>query len=110
MTKENKTVDYVTDWLVSLKHTVFTSTDIKAEDISIRTRLSKPTYEYKSRSAQVLLAEEMIKNKILQQPNKDAGLRLDYVMQTTEPRLTAVYVKDFDGTWDREYYWNVKIY
>lgn len=114
ITYEDKELAHIKEWLENLKKTVFDeSVKVKKEDIVISTRLSKPTYKYASKSAHVFLAEQMIEKGLILQPSEEAdawGTRIDYVIATSVPKQTAVHIDDFDGTWDRRYYWDTQIY
>lgn len=113
LTRDDKDLKYIIEWLEKLKQYVFNSKKIVKEDICITTRLSKPTYKYKSKSVHVFLAEELIKKHKLMQPSesKDSwGTRLTYIISSTTPSLKATHIDDFDGTWDKIYYWDIQIY
>lgn len=113
ITKNDKTVEDIKKWIDDLKKYVFESTDIEVEDIRISTRISKPTYKYVSKSAHVQLAEKMIEKGLIAQPSEDAdswGTRINYVITETNPKQVAVHVDDFDGKWDKKYYWDTQIY
>lgn len=114
ITFEDRDSKYVREWLENLKKSVFDeTTKVKKEDIVISTRLSKPTYKYATKSAYVYLAEKMIEKGLILQPSEDSdawGTRIDYIISTSIPKQTAVHVNDFDGTWDRRYYWDTQIY
>lgn len=113
ITKDDKTLPEVIVWLEKLRKYVFESDKITVKDICITTRLSKPTFKYKSKSAHVFLAEELIKQNRLQQPSDSEnswGTRLTYVIKSTTPSQKAVHIDDFDGVWDKNYYWDIQIY
>jgi len=113
LTRDDKEFDEVVKWLEKLKKYVFESTKITKHDICITTRLSKPTYKYATKSAHVYLAEKLIKENRLNQPAEGSdswGTRLIYIISTTIPSQQAVHIDDFDGTWDKNYYWDTQIY
>lgn len=113
ITKDDKQLEDIKVWLADLKKYVFNSTDIKVEDIRISTRISKPTYKYAIKTAHVQLAEKMIEKGLIAQPSEDAdswGTRITYIISTATPKQVAVHVDDFDGTWDKKYYWDTQIY
>lgn len=113
ITKEDKRQEDLVAWVEDLKKYVFESPDIVVEDIRISTRISKPTYKYATKSAHVQLAEKMIEKGLINQPSEDAdswGTRINYVIAETTPKQVAVHVDDFDGTWDKKYYWDTQIY
>jgi len=114
ITYEKRDVNYVREWLENLKNEVFDEkTSVKKEDLVISTRLSKPTYKYATKSAHVILAEQMVEKGLILQPSEEAdawGTRIDYIISTSVPRQIAVHVDDYDGTWDRRYYWDTQIF
>lgn len=113
LTKEDKTLEDIKTWLAELKKYIFEATDITVDDIRISTRISKPTYKYATKSAHVQLAEKMIERGLITQPSEDAdawGTRINYIISSASPKQIATYVDDFDGTWDKKYYWDTQIY
>jgi len=114
VTYEDKGKDHIVEWLNKLRETVFDEkTSVSKEDLIISTRLSKPTYKYASKSAHVILAEQMVEKGLILQPSEEAdawGTRIDYIISASVPKQTAVHVDDYDGTWDRRYYWDTQIY
>jgi len=114
ITFEDKELEHIKQWLEKLKKDIFDeSIPIKKEDITISTRLSKPTYKYATKSAHILLAEKMVEKGLILQPSEEAdawGTRIDYVISEVTPKQIATHIDDFDGKWDRRYYWDTQIY
>jgi len=114
ITFEDKELEHVKQWLEKLKKDIFDeSIQVKKEDLVISTRLSKPTYKYITKSAHILLAEKMVEKGLILQPSEEAdawGTRIDYVISEATPKQIATHIDDFDGKWDRRYYWDTQIY
>jgi DNA polymerase elongation subunit (family B) len=101
--------------------------DLPITDLTVTTRVSKPTKQYKTETLQVRIAKDLIKRGLMLEPNvgKTNATRISYIItdakeeyeveledgtKATKYRIGGVHVDDFDGKWDREYYWDVKIY
>ena len=101
-------------WLQNLKNHIFDKTYIPDKtEIVISTRLSKPTYKYISKSAHVILAEKLVNEGRILQPTegKDSwGTRIDYIVSESTPKQIATHIDDFNGIWDRRYYWDIQIF
>lgn len=89
--------------------------DIDPEDLLILTRVSKSPDKYVSKAVHVRLAERLInEGKLL--PIKDTGsswgTRLQYitVIDKETGKNEGVLLEEFDGDWDRKYYWDVQIF
>lgn len=109
--KENRDIEYIKKWLTALKKNVLND-KFKPENISISTKIAKPTYKYKSKPVHVRLAEKMIDAGELLQPSESklSWAQITYIVISSVGGIDAVLLKDFDGKWDRFYYWNVQIY
>ncbi len=110
--KENKTVKEIKKWLKELKNEVLTG-ELSKEELTIKTKITKPTYKYKSKPVHVQLAEKMIEDGKILQPTEGKhswGEPILYIITQTKPKQKAVHVDDFNGEWDRKYYWDVQIY
>jgi len=114
ITFEDRELEHIRHWLEKLKKDIFDETlQVKKEDLVISTRISKPTYKYVTKSAHILLAEKMVEKGLILQPSEEAdawGTRIDYVISEATPKQIATHIDDFDGKWDRRYYWDTQIY
>lgn len=111
ITKENQTLEYIKEWLSTLKNRILTET-MRAEELTISTKLSKPTYKYKSLPIHVKLAKKLIESNQMLEPSEEthSWVNIQYIITNSVGGLDAVLASDFDGKWDRMYYWNVQIY
>lgn len=89
--------------------------DIDPEDLLILTRVSKSPDKYTSKAVHVRLAERLINSgKLL--PISDSssswGTRLQYitVLDKETGKNEGVLLEEFDGDWDRKYYWDVQVF
>jgi len=112
ITDENKTADEIIQWVEDLRAYVLTTEDLQAEDLQIKTTVSKPTYKYKSKPVHVRLAEKLIKEgKMLEaQEGKNSwGNQISYIIVDNDNK-DAILADEFNGNWDRKYYWDVQIF
>ena len=38
------------------------------------------------------------------------GASFKYVIESSSPKMIAVYSDDFSGKWDKDYYWDVQLF
>ena len=110
--KQDKSGKFMKKWIQDLKNYVLDE-DIPGEELSITMKLSKPVSSYKTKSPHVRLAEKMIANhEILETPggNHVWGQKIEYIIVDSKNKHEAILLRDFDGVWDRRYYWDVQIY
>jgi len=110
--KQDKDEVFMESWIKELKEFVLTK-DIDPEDLKITTKISKPISEYKTKTTHVRLAEQLIKNKKILETVKGKrvwGQKIEYIVIDGSNKNEAVLVDDFDGKWDRRYYWDVQIF
>jgi DNA polymerase elongation subunit (family B) len=110
--KKDKDEKHMTKWLLSIKEEILNSV-IQPEELSITMKISKPISSYKSKPPHVRLAEKLIKeNKILEtQEGKHVwGEKIEYIVVDSKNKNESVLLTDFDGHWDRKYYWDVQTY
>lgn len=110
--RQDKDEKFIFDWVKNIQNEVLTK-DIPVEDLIITTKVSKPIADYKTKGPHVRLAEQLIKeNKLLE---TKAGLKvwgnaISYIIKNGSGKVEAILVQDFDGRWDRKYYWDVQIF
>jgi DNA polymerase elongation subunit (family B) len=104
-------VEIIKKWVKAVQTEVYNE-KMDVKDITIIKRLSKPIAEYKSKSGHVRLAEIMLNNKEIMDTVKKKhswGERIHYVVVDSKSK-NVVLNRDFDGTWDKAYYWKVQIF
>ena len=112
LVRKGKTEKQIKRWLKKVKNEVL-NLDIKTEDLVIKTKITKPTHKYKSKPIHVRIAEKLInEGKILQprEGKRSWGESILYIVTQTKPKLDGVHIDEFDGKWDRRYYWDVQVY
>jgi len=110
--KKNKKSKYLKEWILSLKKYVLNN-KIKPENLSITMKLSKPTTSYKSKPPHVRLAEKLIKEKKIletQEGKHNWGQKIEYIITDSKNKMESVLTSEYNGKWDRNYYWDVQIY
>lgn len=110
---EEKDLIFIKKWLADLKEYVLTSDEIKPEDIVITTKISKPINSYKNKPIHVRLAEEQIKKGLMLDSKEEKNSwsnRIFYIVTNSKNKSESVLLENFNGEWDREYYWDVQIY
>lgn len=101
-------------WLEALREHVMNA-DIPVDDILIMTRISKAPEDYDSKQLHVRLAERLISaGKMLPVDSnaKGWGTRMYYYVNVDKEtgKQEGFSKEDFDGTWDRTYYWDIQMY
>ncbi|MCP6727626.1 MAG: DNA-directed DNA polymerase, partial [Patescibacteria group bacterium] len=112
ITKKDKDAKYMKAWVKKIKAEVLNE-DIAPEDLAITMKLSKPISQYKSKPPHVRLAERLIKeNKILetQQGKHVWGQKIEYIIVDSKDKDAIILADEFEGVWDRKYYWDVQVY
>lgn len=112
ITRKDKNAEEMEEWVKNVKDEVF-NCDLSAEDLAITIKMSKPTSEYILRSPHVRLAEKLIEeHKILEtKARKNVwGEKIDYIIVDSNDENAVILAEDFQGQWDRRYYWDVRIY
>jgi len=113
--KKDKDLKYMKKWLRNLKEYVLTE-DIPGDQLSITMKISKPISSYKSKPPHVKLAEKMIADKEILETHEGKhvwGQKIEYIIVDNNDKSadgSVVLLRDFDGKWDRKYYWDVQIY
>lgn len=110
--KQDKDEHFMFQWVKALKETVATK-NIAPEDLTITTKVSKPIADYKTKGPHVRLAEKLIQdNKMLEVKTglKNWGTKIEYIVIDGSSKNEAILAEDFDGRWDRNYYWDVQIF
>lgn len=110
--KEELTLEDAHKFVNRVRNEVMTG-DIPPEDLLIMTRVSKSPDKYTSKSIHVRLAERLINaGKLLPITDSQWGTRLKYitVIDKETGKNEAVLLEEFDGNWDRHYYWDVQVY
>jgi DNA polymerase elongation subunit (family B) len=115
ITDEDKSLEEVREWIETLRSYVMTTSDLAAADLEIKTSVSKPTYKYKSKPVHVRLAEKLIKEgKLLEavEAKNSWGNQISYIIIDNEDKGEngAILSQEFNGEWDRKYYWDVQIF
>jgi DNA polymerase elongation subunit (family B) len=76
-------------------------------------KLSKPTSSYKSKPPHVRLAEKLIANNEILETFEGKhvwGQKIEYIITDSKNKNEAILLRDFNGIWDRKYYWDVQVY
>jgi len=113
--KKDKDLKYMKKWLRDLKEYVLTE-EIPGEELAITMKISKPISSYKSKPPHVKLAEKMIADKEILETHEGKhvwGQKIEYIIVDNSNKSadgSVVLLRDFDGNWDRKYYWDVQIY
>ena len=61
----------------------------------------------------VRIAEKLINEGKILQPKEGKhswGESILYIVTQTKPKLDGIHIDEFDGNWDRRYYWDVQVY
>ncbi|MFX0084237.1 MAG: DNA polymerase domain-containing protein [Candidatus Hodarchaeota archaeon] len=78
----------------------------KKEQLIIRQKAAKHPNEYKSKLAHIEMAKEMVKRgKYFW-----VGMTIEYIVKRAKPKIEPILPEDYKGEFDREYYWNKRIY
>jgi DNA polymerase I len=110
--KQDKDEKFIFDWVKNLQNEVLTK-NIPVEDLTITTKVSKPIADYKTKGPHVRLAEKLIQeNRLLETKSglKVWGTKIEYVIIDGSSKTESILAEDFDGRWDRKYYWDVQIF
>ena len=111
--EENVSLKDVKIWLASIKKYVLTSNDITVDDLTISAKVSKAINSYKSKPVHVRLAERLIQEKKIldiTESKRGWGTRIEYIVTESIDSQEAILAEEFDGHWDRQYYWDVQVY
>lgn len=99
-------------WVEQWKsHILFSN--IEPEDLIILLKVSKDPSKYDSKQAHVRLAEKLInEGKLPPVVGNQWGTRMEFIMTIDKEtsHQEAILLEDFDGCWDRKYYWDVLTY
>ena len=110
--KQDKDEKFIFEWVKNLQNDVLTK-DISVEDLTITTKVSKPIADYKTKGPHVRLAEKLIQdNKMLEVKAglKTWGSKIEYIIIDGSGKVESILADDFDGRWDRKYYWDTQIF
>jgi len=110
--RKDKDSVYCRKWIQKLKKQILED-EIPADKLSITMKLSKPISSYKSKPPHVRLAEKMIEeNKILEthEGKHVWGQKIEYIITDSKNKNESILLEEFNGTWDRKYYWDVQVY
>ncbi|MCM8804223.1 MAG: hypothetical protein NC833_03095 [Candidatus Omnitrophica bacterium] len=88
------------------KRKEFFKNDIDITDIIIRQQIIKHPEEYKGDLAHVKIAKDIINKK----EEFYIGMTIEYFIITSKPKLIPERIYNYNGTFDRIYYWNNRIY
>lgn len=87
-------------WIDALKNQI-TVGAIQPDQITFRKRINKDPKTYKSKPLHVVLAEAQ---------GHGSGEIVQYIITDGSKKLQGVDISEFDGKFDRTYYWNQAIY
>lgn len=107
---ENKSEEYIANFIdVLYKETIKKEFDIK--DITISQKVNKPINSYKTSLPHMRLARKLIEQgKMLDIiEEKHSWSQIKYVI-TSFKRKEEILIEDYNGDFDRDYYWRVKIF
>ena len=95
----------IKSWVIGKKSDYMNSV-LSIEDLKIKIRITKEPDSYKSNSLHVKLAKK------LREMNREfyIGMEVPFIVTSSNPNLDGVYYKDFDGSYDKRYYWNKRIF
>lgn len=100
-----KTAEECIEWRKNTKYE-FNIRDFTKEELTLTQKVGKPIKEYtgKTPPLHVRLA------KVLQDKTNQVftNVEIDYIITSGEKGMQGVLAEDFDGTFDREYYWSNK--
>ena len=80
--------------------------DISIEDITIRQKLTKRPDQYTSSLPHVEIAKRMLENK----EEFYLGMSIEYFVLSAEKKIVPEMTCNYNGEFDRVYYWNNRIY
>lgn len=80
--------------------------DVKPEDLTLTTRISQAIDKYKNKGVHVHVAEQMIEDE----KEFYVGMFIPYIIVGREKKLKGIHADDYDGVYDKEYYWDSRIY
>lgn len=100
---EKHSVEFLKTWLNEKKKALFRR-KIEPDDIAIYKRIGKKLTDYKNPPIHVQIALQKSKK------DKDVGNSIAYIVTDGSKKLQGIHIDDFDGNFDREYYWNSVVY
>lgn len=113
--KENKNSDYFFEWIRERRREIYEE-DLHPDVISISMRLSKSIKDYKTKLPHIRLAEQLIKNEEILDVTERSnvwGPKIDFIIDNSRKvdtdAIGATNLEEFDGDWDREYYWDIQV-
>ena len=110
--KQHKSKTFMKEWIRDLKEYVLDG-DIPSSDLAITMKLSKPISSYKSKPPHVRLAEKLIENNEILETYEGKsvwGQKIEYIVIDSKNKNESILLRDFNGVWDRKYYWDVQVY
>jgi DNA polymerase elongation subunit (family B) len=109
--QKKATAEEVKEWLAERKREFFDDV-IDPKDISVTVRIARSPSTYKTKLLHVRIADDRIKRGLMQdvQEGKTNAARITYVVTDGSKKLNGVHIDEFDGTWDRDWYWKVKVF
>jgi DNA polymerase elongation subunit (family B) len=110
--KEERPIEEIKQWVKDIHKKLMTE-EIPKDDLSITMRVSKPTFKYKTMPIHVKLADKLIREGKMLQPSEgknQGSARISYIVTSVEKTMEAVLLEEYDGKWDRKYYWEVQTY
>lgn len=113
---DNPTVEQMKKWLEK-KQKMVMNDEIKVEDLVIYKRLNKDAKLYKGKvdkkytaPIHVRVALETKKDKNTGEDLTKPGAIIPFIITEGGTPQTAVHLSNYEGSWDREHYWNSMVY
>jgi DNA polymerase elongation subunit (family B) len=101
--RNNYNLGYYVNFMNDKKKELY-ETQITVDRLIIRQTLTKDPAEYKSKLAHVAIAKKMIEMGQLCY----AGTSIEYIIKSYKPESTPILPSEYDGIFDRDYYWENK--
>lgn len=106
---KDPTVNDLKKWMEKNRKRVETM-DIDPDDITVYKSLGKDAKLYKGKSFHVDIAKRLKVDPVSGDPLTQKGAIIGCIAKEKNPGLEWIHVSEFDGTWDRQHYWDNLIY
>jgi len=102
--RQEPTYEDIKEWLHKTKEEFFKK-EFTQEELTISQKMSKEPDKYKSASQLHVRLAKQIKEQTGQNV---ANTEISYIITSHEKNMDGILASDFDGNFDREYYWENK--
>ena len=107
---ENRDISFIKKWLEQIHFEIETK-QFDLSEITIVNKINRPINSYKTTLPHIRIAKKLINEKKILDviEEKNSWSQIKYIVTNFKKR-EEIPISEYNGSFDREYYWEVKIY